>query len=635
MSATLSLLRVVLAIVLKDLIDSTVQGVWNNVIKGSIFICIMIVTEITFKAITSVVSVRTSEVMSNQLRDKLFVHLTKVKWMEYSKHHSGDILTRLTSDVGIVIDGVVDLVPEIVSQGVGLITAFIILFLFDPVLAVFGLLLGPVGLLLSYLFGSKFMMIHQRAQEAESTFRSYLQETMDHMLIIKTFCIEEDSRKHFNKLQDKKKELAMKKNFATMISSSIVTFGFWLSYLAAFGWSAYRLYNNTITFGTLTAFLQLIAQIQTPFLGLASTLPQIVSTAASAERLMDLEKLELEDLKLEGLQMEGLQIERLKIDGLQMEGFKAEDELKIAELEMEELMIDGLMMDELKNDELKYDELEMEELKMDDLKNDELKCDELNNDELKMDGLEIDGLMNRKTDTSIAQIILEGVNFEYDKDRAVLRNISTTINEGDVIGLIGGSGEGKTTLFHIIMQLLQPVDGKVRFKYKNESHYRVDESIRNMISYVPQGNTLFSGTISYNLKIGNTAATEEEVIAALKGASAWEFVEKLPGGLQTIIGERGLGLSEGQAQRIAIARALLHKTPILLLDESTSALDVDTERQVLASIQEMEPKRTCIIITHRPTVLNYCQRVWKIEKGELHELPHYLKEIAIATAGSN
>jgi ABC-type multidrug transport system fused ATPase/permease subunit len=138
---------------------------------------------------------------------------------------------------------------------------------------------------------------------------------------------------------------------------------------------------------------------------------------------------------------------------------------------------------------------------------------------------------------------------------------------------------------------------------------------------VPQGNTLFSGTIAENLRMGFPKADNNELEQAARAACAWEFIEELPEGLDTVIGERGLGLSEGQAQRIAIARALLRKAPLLILDEATSALDADTELKVLEAIKSLKPSRTCILITHRTAAFNICGRVLKLENGLLKSKP--------------
>ncbi len=542
MNAVLSLCRVGVAVISKDLIDAAVGGIWQDAVKACVLFSIAVILQIVLKGVASIISVRIQESMSNRIRYKLFMHLTRVKWTEYSRYHSGDIVTRTTSDVGIITDGIVNGVPEIIALGFGLLASFTALFVFDPVLALFAFLLGPAAVLFSYLFGRKFMEIQEKAQEAESRYRSYMQECMEHMLVLKTFCSEKESGEKIKKLQEDKKRLAIRKNYATVLSGSFVAGGFWLSYLFVFGWGALRLFQGSITFGTLTAFIQLVGQVQTPFLGLAGTLPQVVSMAASAKRLMELEKLSTES----------------------------------------------------------YPEV--------------------------------------IPDRNITDITLDGIRFGYKADQTVLRNISAEIHAGEIIALTGMSGEGKTTLIHLLMQLLEPSEGKIYFHTGNnnpsasgQASYSQrttgeETSVRSFISYVPQGNTLFSGSIAYNLKLGRPDATQEEQIAALKSADAWEFVMKLPEGIHTLVGERGLGLSEGQAQRIAIARALLRNTPVLLLDEATSALDAGTERKVLQAITELYPKRTCIVITHRTTMLDYCQRVWKLSNGELSEVAFSFNE---------
>ncbi len=228
-------------------------------------------------------------------------------------------------------------------------------------------------------------------------------------------------------------------------------------------------------------------------------------------------------------------------------------------------------------------------------------------------------------------IYFNQVNFFYQKDMMVLCNINRKINQGDRIGLTGKSGEGKTTLIHLLMQILTPSSGDMVLQEdKGEegvTNTGKNAFIREYTSYVPQGNTLFSGTISQNLLLGKPDATIEEQITALQKAYAWEFVNKTEKGLNTIIGERGMGLSEGQAQRIAIARALLRRAPILILDEATSALDQETEKLVLEEIMQ-DKTRSIIMITHRASILSYCTRVWKLHKGILTEEGLDINEVA-------
>ena len=194
-----------------------------------------------------------------------------------------------------------------------------------------------------------------------------------------------------------------------------------------------------------------------------------------------------------------------------------------------------------------------------------------------------------------------------------------TIPYGETIAFVGPSGEGKTTLIRLILALINPSSGKVYLKENNKKD-SFNRDYRNLISYVPQGNTLFSGTIEDNLRYGNFEATEEEIYEALKNACALDFVNELENGIKTVIGEKATGISEGQAQRIAIARSFLRKKPILILDEATSALDPETEVKVLKAVKSLPHKPTCIIITHRPSALNICHRIIRLEKGHLKQV---------------
>ena len=215
---------------------------------------------------------------------------------------------------------------------------------------------------------------------------------------------------------------------------------------------------------------------------------------------------------------------------------------------------------------------------------------------------------------------LRDLDFAYVENRTVLHDSRLIASPGEIVALIGASGEGKTTLIRLILALVYPGKGEALIRAADGSEFPLNADTRTLFSYVPQGNTILSGTIADNLRMGKADATEEEMISALDEACAWEFVERLPDGLNTKLGRRGKGLSEGQAQRIAIARAVLRDAPILLLDEATSALDVGTERRVLRRIMERNPTRTCIVTTHRPTVLNLCQRVYRVMGQAVTEL---------------
>ncbi len=217
-------------------------------------------------------------------------------------------------------------------------------------------------------------------------------------------------------------------------------------------------------------------------------------------------------------------------------------------------------------------------------------------------------------------ITLKDVFFSYVENRQVLVSSSMHASPGEIVALVGPSGEGKTTLIRMFLGLIAPSEGEAVLSDSEGNEYTLNASTRPLFAYVPQGNTIFSGTIADNLRMVKEDATDEQIIHALQSACAYEFVERMDGGINAEIGTRGKGLSEGQAQRIAIARAILRDAPILLLDEATSALDVETERRVLRNIVQNHPNKTCVVTTHRPSVLNLCQRVYRVVDTKLTQL---------------
>ena len=208
----------------------------------------------------------------------------------------------------------------------------------------------------------------------------------------------------------------------------------------------------------------------------------------------------------------------------------------------------------------------------------------------------------------------------YVEEKQVITNSDFKAMPGEIIALVGPSGEGKTTMIRLILGLIRPEEGNVVLRAFDGTAVEMNADTRHLFAYVPQGNTILSGTVAENMRMVKEHASDEEIIEALKAACAWDFIEKLPDGINSNIGEKGRGFSEGQAQRIAIARAILRDAPILLLDEATSALDVTTERQVLRNIIKQHPNKTCIVTTHRPSVLNMCQRVYRVMETTVREL---------------
>ncbi|MDY4971843.1 MAG: ABC transporter ATP-binding protein [Lachnospiraceae bacterium] len=218
------------------------------------------------------------------------------------------------------------------------------------------------------------------------------------------------------------------------------------------------------------------------------------------------------------------------------------------------------------------------------------------------------------------EIRMDDVNYAYVENNRVITDSQFIASPGEIVALVGPSGEGKTTMIRLILGLIRPDTGHVSITASNGRSVEMNADTRHLFAYVPQGNTILSGTIAENMRMVREDASDEDIIEALKIACAWDFVKEMPETINCNIGERGRGFSEGQAQRIAIARAVLRDSPVLLLDEATSALDVTTERMVLRNIIQQKPNKTCIVTTHRPSVLNMCQRVYRVMETKVTEL---------------
>ena len=226
-------------------------------------------------------------------------------------------------------------------------------------------------------------------------------------------------------------------------------------------------------------------------------------------------------------------------------------------------------------------------------------------------------LENEKKEISIE---MKDINVSYKEGKNVIQNGDFIANSGEITAIIGPSGEGKTTLIRVLLGLLYPEEGTAELKDTEDKKSRLSAGTREFFSYVPQGNTIFAGTIAENMRMVKKDATDEEIREALETACAYEFVKELPDEIETTVGEKGGGFSEGQAQRLAIARALLKNAPILILDEATSALDIETEERVLKNIMKKDRNRTCIVTTHRPSVLSVSDHIYEIREGKLKKL---------------
>lgn len=523
-SSASSLISVYNTLISKSLIDNAIGGNTSQVIKYLIIMISITLGMMLLNPITSLLSTHASTKLNQNIQNKMFEHIEYSSWLEQSKFHSVSLLTRITSDVATISSTLLSTIPNIISILVTLLASFSTLIYLAPSIAIIAIFIGPFLVLVSRYFSKKLKDLYKKAQEEDVKYRAFIQESVQNIMIVKTFCMEKINMDRLIQIQNNKYNIAMKNTKLSAMTGLAMSLCSNLAYFTIFCWGALNISTGVTTYGTFTAMLQLYGKVQSPFSSLASMFPGLISTIAAAERLMELEEIPLE----------------------------------------------------------------------------------------KSSKKEVIDFIN-------PEITFEDVSFEYKKGIKIINDINLTIPYGETIAFVGPSGEGKTTLIRLILALINPSNGKVYLKENNKKD-SFNRDYRNLISYIPQGNTLFSGTIEDNLRYGNFEATEEEIYEALKNACALDFVNELENGIETVIGEKATGISEGQAQRLAIARSFLRKKPILILDEATSALDPETEVSVLKSVKSLPHKPTCIIITHRPSALNICHRIIRLEKGHLKQV---------------
>lgn len=484
----------------------------------------------------------------NRMQQRMLDRILRSEWGGQERLHSGDVLNRLEFDVNTVVNFLTETLPSTLSVLALFFGAFFYLFSMDHTLAFIIVGIIPVFVAFSKIYVGQMRHLTRSVREADSKVQSVLQETIQHRMLIKTLESDDEMVNRLESTQGMLRRRVVKRTLFSVFSNLVLNFGFALGYLVAFLWAAVRMAAGTLSFGGMTAFLQLVNKIQTPARNLTRLAPAFVSVFTAAERLMELEE-----------------------DPMEEQG--------------DPIFIQAPCGIRLDNVSYHYDY------------NKESNKEEENNKENKNNNENNNNNNNNNNDSKAEN--------KDNVKRNVIQQLSFNFPPGTCTAILGETGAGKTTLVRLLLALLHPQEGKVSLYNEHESQ-TLSPLMRCNFVYVPQGNTLMSGTIRDNLRLGRLNATDDEMYAALDKSCA-QFVRELPQGLDTLCSEQGGGLSEGQAQRIAIARALLRDRQIMLFDEATSALDPDTERQLLQNILSTHEK-TVIFITHRPAVVDYCDQ---------------------------
>lgn len=518
-------LSVIFANFSKNVIDAAVvDHSTKKVVTYAVALFGVIMLQLTMNLLSNSFSERCKGRLDMTFKKYLLGQIMKKDYTSVTAYHTGELQNRLFNDVEVITDGLTTIVPNSVYYIVKLICAFVYLVIIDKIFALLFLCGGLLIFLCMSMFRTTLKRLHNQVQETEGKTRSFFQETVINLLVVKSFASENKILNEADELQETNFKAKMKRRFMHVASSGAVSSVFNLGYVFALTFGAFRLVGGTISYGTVTAMLQLVNQVQIPLANLSSTFPKYFSMIASAERLMEICNLP-----------------------------------------------------------------------------DEAEC---NGEDINVE----------EAYEALKAINFDNITFKYDRD-LILDKTSLSIKKGDFVAIMGISGIGKSTLLKLLLGVFSVQGGSISLKLSNRD-IPVDKHTRRLFAYVPQGNMLLSGTIRENLTFINESATDEQIEQAINVSCAKEFIDELPQGLETVIGEKGMGLSEGQLQRLAIARSLLSGSPVLLLDEATSALDEATEKKLLTNLKCLK-NVTCIIVSHKKAALEICNKYVRIENGKI------------------
>ena len=480
------------------------------------------------RSVTSRISTKISLRVNNDIQAQVFDRLLGADWRSLNAFASGDLLSRLSTDVGSVSSSAIRWLPDLIVTAYTFAATLAVILHYDWVMALLALASAPFLLLTSRRLIRGMRTHQQEVRQVGSRLMSYETETLHNLDAIKGFGITGRYGRGFRRQQEEFRRASLDYNLFSIRTEILLSLLGSAVQMAAFGYCLYLLWSGKILYGTMTLFLSQGAKLSSAFNALVRTVPSFLSASVSARRIRDLYALEPEPV----LPDDGL-------DSLASQGFT---------------------------------------------------------------------------------VAVEDAGYAYVPHQPVLTHADFRAAPGETVALVGPSGGGKTTMIRLLLGLIRPAEGRAYLQAADGRQVEVNAGLRRYFSYVPQGNTLLSGTIADNLRMVKPDASDAQLRAALEAACAWDFVSAMDGGLDASVGEHGHGLSEGQAQRIAIARALLRDAPVLLLDEATSALDVATERTILRNLAAHYPHKTCIVTTHRPTVISLCRRVYQVSSGCLRLL---------------
>ena len=501
----------------KRLVDIATGALAGSLSLYTSAVLSVVILRLAVSAVNVRVENLTNSRMNFIIRKGLYSNLLYAEWLGKERRHSGDTVNRLETDVSTVTNVICSDVPQIFTTVVQMLAAVAFLCTMDWRLAALLVLVTPLFVLFSRVFFRRLREMTRGIRETESQVQSHLQESLQHRMVIQSMENEGRMEDRLDDLQDREYGQIKERTRFNIIARTMVSAAFSFGYIAAFLWGVYGIARGHITFGVMTAFLQLVGQVQRPVVNLTRQIPSFIYSTASIDRLM-----ELEDAPKEAV---GASI---KLAGP-------------------------------------------------------------------------------------AGVRVEGVKYRYpDGKRMILNDLTFDFPPLSRTAIVGETGAGKSTLIRLMLALLKPVGGRVVL-YDDTQEVPASAATRCNLVYVPQGNTLFSGTVRENLLMGDPDATEEQIHAALETAVA-DFVFTLPDGLDTLCGEGGAGLSEGQAQRIAIARGLLRPGSILLLDEFSSSLDPETENKLMENLTKKAAGKTMIFITHRERIAQFCERTCRVDR---------------------